>query len=325
MRLWIFFLVLFLIFIYLISSIIFVALTNFWFQDKYLDEDLIYQKGRPDWVPKDAFVIDIHSHTRASDGLLTPKQSILWHISNGFDGVVISDHNTMASIKEAQKIAHEIAPNFLIIPGVEFTSMRSHLNLIGVKTPMKIPRQLWTRKKTIIAAIEHAHSEGGVVQFNHRDWYPHKRYLPKQWYLENGIDGFEVFNGFGFFDDEALDFIEENRNKKIMFPSSGTDVHDPAKHILGYTELLTDDRSVEGVVQALKEGKSVAHFSPDWKHKENRPEKGKKQLNPERSSFIRKWWLLNWPGYAIVEGKHTRLLIVFILFVLICSLILSFF
>src|SRR6056297_2586381 len=39
---------------------------------------------RPSFIPEDAYLLDTHSHTLASDGWMTPEQNIKWHIANGF-------------------------------------------------------------------------------------------------------------------------------------------------------------------------------------------------------------------------------------------------
>ncbi|MFX0103316.1 MAG: CehA/McbA family metallohydrolase [Candidatus Hodarchaeota archaeon] len=278
------------LFWYLFIGVAFHALLTFWFHDFYNDEDVKYARHRPEWAPKDAFLIDIHTHTVASDGVLTPGQLVEWEISNGYDGVVVSDHNTMGSVVPCQEYAAKHHPEFVVIPGIEFTSMRVHLNLIGNKTSMKTPRMLWTTKKTMKAAINHAHSEGGVVQFNHRAWYPHKKYPSNEWFLENGIDGWEIYNGYrpGMIDNESPRFIRENQDKK-MYESAGTDVHDPAKEMRVYTEILTDDRTVEGVIKTLKEGKTRVYCDMESERKRTRPEKGKLQQSPEKLKFKKRW------------------------------------
>ncbi len=45
-------------------------------------------------------ILDQHSHTRYSDGVMTVEQSVKWHISMGFNTFVITDHNNLRSLKE---------------------------------------------------------------------------------------------------------------------------------------------------------------------------------------------------------------------------------
>jgi hypothetical protein len=43
----------------------------------------------------------------------------------------------MAAVEAVKEAAVRLDPAFVVIPGVEFTSLRVHMNLIGVRTPMK--------------------------------------------------------------------------------------------------------------------------------------------------------------------------------------------
>ena len=309
-----------------IISIYFLIQLNFRFNDQYDDEAVIYDEGRPSWVPQDAFVLDFHCHSSYSDGYLTPAQLVQWHISNGYDGMVISDHNTMEGFAEAKEYAESLSTPFLVIPGVEFTSLRVHLNLIGNQTLMPVPKLLWTTKKTIKRAIEHAKKEDAMVQFNHRDWYPHPWYLSKEWYYERGIDGYEVYNGFDFVDLEALDFIEAHKHERPLFASAGTDVHDPATHLRMYTEVLTEDRTTAGVIEALKEGRTRVYYDAASEKKRKAPEKGKAKSNPDREKLHEQWKYRLWLGEGLISGKHRPGIFIFLglwyLFFLILGILL---
>nr|MDO8113090.1 CehA/McbA family metallohydrolase [Candidatus Sigynarchaeota archaeon] len=313
------------LFVYLFFSYLFAVLVNFKYHDGYNSEDVNYPRSRPDWVPADAFLIDMHAHTMASDGLLTPRQLIQWEIANGYDGVVVSDHNTTKGVLACQEAAAEIAPWFVVIPGTEYTSLNIHLNLIGVRTPFPSPNLVWTTRKTLQKVIDHAHREGGVVQFNHKSWYFYDvlKKFPRQWLADQGIDGWEVYNGFGFIDEEALEFIQQQRDRKIMFAGAGTDVHDPAKHHRMYTAVLSNERSVEGVMKALKEGKTMVYYDPAKPMP--RPEKGKLILNPDKSAFIKRWAWLGWAGLTLMWGTHRRLLIAFVVTVVALGVLMSLF
>ncbi len=311
--------------LYVIASLIFCALLNFKYHDSYRDEDIIYPRRRPAGVPTDAFLVDLHAHTNASDGLLTPAQLAAWSISNGYDGLVVTDHNTMVAAEAVKEAAARLDPAFVVIPGVEFTSLRVHMNLIGVKTPMKKPGLLWASKQAIKAAIDHAHVEGGVVQFNHAAWYPFKvlKFLPREWWLAQGIDGWEVYNGFGFVDEEALGFIKKHRGERVMFAGAGTDVHDPAKHYRMYTEVLTQDRSVNGVIDALKAGKTRVINTAKTAQAQDRLERGKLVLDPERLAYIKRWAWLDWIGIAIMQGKNQLPVKLFLLAIMLLGVALS--
>ena len=52
-------------------------------------------------------LFDQHSHTKYSDGRLTVKQNIEWHIAMGFTAVAITDHNTLSNSDEIEQLAEE--------------------------------------------------------------------------------------------------------------------------------------------------------------------------------------------------------------------------
>lgn len=62
--------------------------------------------------------IDLHVHTKASDGIYTPKEIIDYAISNDITSLAITDHDTVGGLPEAMEYAKEIG--FDLIPGIEF-------------------------------------------------------------------------------------------------------------------------------------------------------------------------------------------------------------
>ncbi|TFG18022.1 MAG: PHP domain-containing protein [Promethearchaeota archaeon] len=45
-------------------------------------------------------IFDQHSHTHYSDGKLTIKQNIEWHIAMGYNALAITDHNNMRHLEK---------------------------------------------------------------------------------------------------------------------------------------------------------------------------------------------------------------------------------
>jgi 3',5'-nucleoside bisphosphate phosphatase len=62
--------------------------------------------------------IDLHVHTKASDGIYTPKEIIDYAISNGITSLAITDHDTVGGLPEAMEYAKKIG--FDLVPGIEF-------------------------------------------------------------------------------------------------------------------------------------------------------------------------------------------------------------
>lgn len=66
-------------------------------------------------------MIDLHSHTTASDGELSPTELVAFAVQHGVQALAITDHDTLAGLPEAL-LAAEGHPGFRLIPGIEITA-----------------------------------------------------------------------------------------------------------------------------------------------------------------------------------------------------------
>lgn len=64
---------------------------------------------------------DLHTHTTASDGLLSPAESVELAFRQGLDGMAVTDHDTAAGAGEAARAGKELG--FEVIPGVEISTI----------------------------------------------------------------------------------------------------------------------------------------------------------------------------------------------------------
>ncbi len=65
-------------------------------------------------------MIDLHTHTTASDGRLTPQQLISLAEDMGLEAVAITDHDTLDGVAPARQYAREIGMPF--VPGIEISA-----------------------------------------------------------------------------------------------------------------------------------------------------------------------------------------------------------
>jgi predicted metal-dependent phosphoesterase TrpH len=63
-------------------------------------------------------MIDLHCHTTASDGLLTPTELVARAASGGIRVIAVTDHDTTAGIAEAQASADGVR----VVPGIELST-----------------------------------------------------------------------------------------------------------------------------------------------------------------------------------------------------------
>jgi len=174
--------------------------------------------------------LDHHSHTFHSDGVLSVRQNIEWHIAMGYNAMVITDHNTLAHKSDIDEIkADYTARNITIILGMEWTTNRIHLNFLGI-SEWNLPIPSDPTDADIIQAIQEVHSQGGVVVVNHIPWslrvgmvtHPSREQL-RNWH----VNYFEIINDDSLpqdvFDSESNDFCDTYNIGKI----TGTDMHRP--------------------------------------------------------------------------------------------------
>lgn len=66
-------------------------------------------------------MIDLHLHTTASDGLLSPTDLVSRAAGCGLRTISVTDHDTCAGLAEADGVAHRLGVR--VIPGVEITAV----------------------------------------------------------------------------------------------------------------------------------------------------------------------------------------------------------
>ena len=213
------------------------------------DAALDYSR-KPDCLPADGYFIDLHGHTQASDGWMTPEQLVKWHIANGFNAFVLTDHNTGKNNKEILALQSKY-PQILVIPGFEWTTERLHLNFIGIEDyPHRIPSI--PTDEEIQDTIKNAKALGAVVLVDHVTWtmdQPRLRsgelvHPTREQLLDWGADGFEINNEMYWHDPTTARLLEDVHhewNGRKIFAGTGTDIHNPFKEwATGWTELLLE-------------------------------------------------------------------------------------
>lgn len=74
--------------------------------------------------------IDLHTHTTASDGTLSPSELVSQAYSLGLRAVAITDHDTMEGVEEALEQARKI--EIEVIPGVEISvDFAKEMHILG--------------------------------------------------------------------------------------------------------------------------------------------------------------------------------------------------
>jgi len=225
---------------------------------KYTDsdwDDLHYSPSynQTEWN----ILLDGHSHTFYSDGELSPRQNILWHMALGYNAMVLTDHNTFEGVFEIRDIArNEFNNSFKVLLGVEWTTDRGHFNLIfPPKTTQEnfidlIPSTNYAydpSDEEIQTVFNKTKSLGGIIVINHVIWSRSmcKGFPSIEQLDEWGADYIEIVNGDEY-DEESYQYCLNNGLGII----TGSDMHVPEK-TFSWTQLKIDNFSEDHIFDQL--------------------------------------------------------------------------
>jgi hypothetical protein len=195
-----------------------------------------------------SIIFDQHSHTKYSDGILTVKQNVLWHITHGFNAMVLTDHNTLKNSEDLHQMALEYAGEFIIIQGMEWTTNRLHMNFLGISEwNLKIPVN--PSDNEIRDAIDEAHSQGAVVTINHIPWSTPRmpNHPTRQQLLDWGVDYIEIVNEWTY-DYDSVPWCNDTEGFGEI---TGTDMHTPMD-VVAWTLMNTAEFTADAVMDELR-------------------------------------------------------------------------
>jgi histidinol phosphatase-like PHP family hydrolase len=225
-----------------------------YFDDDWNDFSFTPEYNETEWN----ILLDPHSHTFYSDGSISPRQNLLWHISLGFNAIVLTDHNTFEGIEEIREIARNEYNNTIkVLAGVEWTTARVHLNFIfppsvesedfesTVNIMGYISRPTDQEIEDVIVSV---HALGGLVSVNH---YSYNERLSKdsptrEQLMDWGVDFFEVVNEDRYYEENHQFCIDNNLG--IL---ASTDMHEP-EPVYAWTTLNVSDFSEQAIFDELE-------------------------------------------------------------------------
>jgi hypothetical protein len=129
---------------------------------------------------------DLHTHTLASDGVLTAEELARHAQRQGLDFLAITDHNQMISAEALPWL-----PGFTLIPGIEWTHYQGHANFLGVDRPYDEPF-LANTPDEVQARFTSARARGALIIINH----PFDENCPFRFNTDSlPFDCLEIWNG----------------------------------------------------------------------------------------------------------------------------------
>ncbi len=187
---------------------------------------------------------DLHVHSDHSKDSNSSHDDILEVVlKRDLDGFAICDHDTVEGGLACEKRALELGLDITVIPGVEVTSSKGHILVLGIRKNIE---SFLSPEET----IEMARRLGGTVIIPH----PFKQSSHGIGSFEGlDIDAVEVLNSRCVFNNANLKAKKEAR--RLGIPGvGGSDSHVPEMVGQAYTEIEASENTTEAVLRAIKEG-----------------------------------------------------------------------
>ena len=202
---------------------------------------------------KRGFLIDFHTHQgeigMSYDSIATLERSLVRASRKGLDGVVVTNHDVLIEDLETRvevlKAQGKLPRDFLVISGMEYTSLDAgHLILVGLK-------EAPTLDMGYIEVCREVHAQGGKVIVAHPAG------------IESMIAQKPVVDGVmmdRLMFPEVLSLIVKDGRKIAVL--SNSDSHFPSWNGFNATRVFTSERSEQGVLEAIGEGKVEPVLNP---------------------------------------------------------------
>jgi predicted metal-dependent phosphoesterase TrpH len=188
--------------------------------------------------------IDFHCHSYYSnDGISSPEELIKSALKKGLDGIALTDHNSSAGWKEADKAAKKL--NAILIFGEEI-KIKKGKKTVGEILGYFLKEEINPTGKTVEQVIEEIKRQGGIAIIAHPyHWRKSFKELDK---YKNLVDGIEVFNARSQTKKgNQKSFIFAQKNNLAM--TAGSDAHHCSE--VGNAYLEADVKNLEELKDAI--------------------------------------------------------------------------
>ena len=191
--------------------------------------------------------LDLHLHTiKSVDSSVRLEDAVRKAKQHGLDGFAVTDHDLLAEIP----MGLPEDSGLIIVPGMEISADGAHVLAFDIQEP--IPMKL-----TIPETVDRIHAQGGIAVIAH-PYSVFRTWVDSTEIEGAGFDCVEVINAhqfpFGY-------TLAKNRGlaERLGLPQTGgSDAHTPRTVGRAYTIFESDSRDVEGVLGALREGRTRA-------------------------------------------------------------------
>jgi len=206
---------------------------------------------------------DLHIHTTCSkhpfwgvDAMNCPKEVIKRAYKLGLDGIAITDHNTTRGGLKIAKLVKDFGldKKLIVIPGSEINSKNGDILAYGLEKDIR-PR-MWgmetiekIQAESALAVVAHPF-KGKFFNYYYgqkSSWLRQKRRIK--------LDGIEGFNAAASI--PANDMASKLASILKIPKTGGSDAHILSHIGNGLTYIDTSDHSVDGILEAIRKGKTT--------------------------------------------------------------------
>jgi predicted metal-dependent phosphoesterase TrpH len=190
--------------------------------------------------------VELHAHSSLSYDGRDPVERLLEEAAAvGLDGLAVTDHDEIDASLEAADLAPEYG--LVGIPGMEVTSAAGHVLALGIAE--LVPAGLSFRE-----TIDAIHAQGGIAVVPHPFQKSRSGVLAKISEEELTVaDAIEVFNS-RLLTGRANRRAERFALRHNLPVTAGSDAHISEMIGRGVTHVDTEERSVEAILAAIREG-----------------------------------------------------------------------
>jgi predicted metal-dependent phosphoesterase TrpH len=193
----------------------------------------------------DMIKMDLHVHSHYSeDATGSPEDIIKILKKKGLHGLAITDHNTVEGALKALKNTDK---DFIVIPGVEVSTISGHIIALNVK-------EVIPRARSLEETVDIIYDHGGVPVVPHlfrRMSGIKKRGLDQ---IKNLVPAMEVFNGCSL----PKTNIKTSKVAKEynLGGTGGSDTHTAEYAGYGYTVIETTDTRIDTIISEIEKKKT---------------------------------------------------------------------
>lgn len=206
---------------------------------------------------------NLHGHTTNSDGAISPAEARAWFAANGYDFVAITDHVMLTRPDATQ------SPGLIQIPGTEihvggYDRHEFHIVTLGGNIPQILEHYRYAMGPQEV--LDRVNEAGAIAFVAH----PYRHSLTRAELLPlKGALGIEIWNSVSERYGKALSSAVWDDLLEVGWRGWGLandDVHwRHGEQGQGWNMVYAHERSVEGVLAALKAGRFYASTGPEFR------------------------------------------------------------